>query len=345
MTAAHPAVDFLTDRVAVVMQDRPVVALSSWLADVIRICADNGKGLQLVTPVTSRLTTALYAALDGPDTRWVVHTPDGHHDGMSGRPLGWNGAAFVPSDPPGLSPHFTNGPAAPAWHLTLTMQIRHPASERLVLGGALDDLFVLLTGRPPAGWGTAEPATQPWDRTALTGLCRERAPRRTWLCAVGDSAPALATMVVSRPAESVLETIRCTLVYAEPLEADALTEAARSLSAGYDIRQALVQQAPGQADTTHASHWTGLSTPLALLAGPEAIAGRSPDDLRSIGGLDAARLDSGAYWYALHSYGEDPAQGWNRLEQVVAHLSIPSLTPQTPRSWGQPERIARLPEA
>ncbi|OJF14940.1 DUF6177 family protein [Couchioplanes caeruleus] len=334
---AHPAVDVLTDRVAVVMQDRPVVALGSWLADVIRICADNGKGLQLVTPAATRLTTALYAALDGPDTRWVVHTPDGHHDGQSGRPLGWNGAAFVPVDPPALSPRFTDGPAAPAWHLTVTLQVRHPVSARLLLGGAMEDLFVQLTGRPPAGWGTAEPATQPWDRHTLTDLCRERAPRRTWLCAVGTGAPALATMVVSRPAESVLETIRCTVVRGEPLEADALTDAGRGLAAAYDVRQMLVQQAPGQADTTHASHWTGLGAPLALLAGAEAVAGRRGEDLRSVGAISASRLGSGAYWYALHSYGEDPAQAWSRLEQVIAHLSIPSLSAQTPRRWGQPE--------
>ncbi|MEV6602407.1 DUF6177 family protein [Actinoplanes sp. NPDC051346] len=181
-------------------------------------------------------------------------------DGQSGRPLGWDGAAFVPLDPSGLAPHFTNGPQAPAWHLTITLQVRHPVSERLLLGGALEELFTQLTERPPAGWGTAEPATQPWDRHTLTDLCRERAPRRTWLCAVGDGAPALAAMVISRPGESVLETIRCTVVYTEPVEAHALTDTARNLSAAYDIRQLLVQQAPGQTDTTHASHWTGLST-------------------------------------------------------------------------------------
>jgi hypothetical protein len=349
VTAAHPAVDFLTDRVAVVMQDRPVVPLSSWLADVIRICAENGKGLQLITPGASRLTTALHTALDGPDTRWVVHTPDGHHDGHSGRPLGWTGAAFEPLDPPTLAPHFTTGPPPPAWHVTISLQVRHRASEGLVLGGALEQLITRITGHPPAGWGTAEPATQRWDRQSLTSLCRERAPRRTWLCVVGAASggdgalvggPVLATTVVSRPPESVLETIRCTAVAAEPLEAGALTPVVEELVAGYELRQLLVQQAPGQADVTHASHWTGLTTPLALLAGPEAIAGRAEKDLTGIGALATRRLGDrsrAAYWYELHTYGEDPAQGWSRLEQVVAHLSAPWLRSDTPRQWGDPE--------
>jgi hypothetical protein len=349
VTAAHPAVDFLTDRVAVVMQDRPVVPLSSWLADVIRICADNDKGLQLITPATSRLTTALSAALDGPDTRWVVHTPDGHHDGHSGRPLGWSGDAFRPVDPPTLAPHFADGPPPPAWHLTVTVQVRHRASAGLMLGGALEHLVTGLTGRPPAGWGTAEPATQLWDRQSLTGLCRERAPRRTWLCAVGAASaggnavvdgPVLATMVVSRPSGSVLETIRCTAVNSEAVQADALTPTVRELAAGYDVRQLLVQQAPGQADTTRASYWTGLSTPLALLAGPEVIAARPERDVAGIGALTATRLGDrsrSAYWYVLHTHGEDPAQAWSRLEQVVAHLSVPGLGADTPRRWGQPE--------
>lgn len=349
MTAAHPAVDFLTDRVAVVMQDRPVVPLSSWLADVIRICAENDKGLQLITPGGSRLTTALHTALDGPDTRWVVNTPDGHHDGHSGRPLGWTGNAFEPLDPPTLAPHFTDGPPPPAWHLTISLQVRHRVSESLVLGGALEHLVGRLTGHPPAGWGTAEPATQLWDRQSLTSLCRERAPRRTYLCAVGTAArsdhpivggPVLATTVVSRPPESVMETIRCTAVSTEPVAAEALTQTVRELAAAYDVRQLLVQQAPGQADTTHASHWTGLTTPVALLAGPEVVAARPAGDLTDIGALTTTRLGERsrtAYWYVLHSYGEDPAQAWSRLEQVVAHLSTPWLTAEGPRTWGDPE--------
>src|SRR4029450_13771056 len=46
VAAGHPAVDVLSDRVAVVLQDRPVVPLTAWLADAARTCAEAGRGLQ-----------------------------------------------------------------------------------------------------------------------------------------------------------------------------------------------------------------------------------------------------------------------------------------------------------
>ena len=344
-TSTHPAVDLRTDRVAVVMQDRPVVALTSWLADVIRICAENDKGLQVVTPVTSRLTTALYGALDGPDTRWVVHSPEGHHDGRTGRPLAWDGEAFSTVESPPLTAAYTGGPPAPAWHHTVALQVRHPATTALLLGGALEQIATVLTGGPPAGWGAAEPATQPWDRASFTDLCRQRAPRRTWLCTVGGPGPApgavidgplLATTVVTRTATAVLETVRCTVVHSQPLQAADLTALMTTLAGGYDIRHALVQQYPGPADTTRTAHWTGLSTPLAMLAGPEATGGRPDRELVNIGELAHTRIGE-SRWYELRAFGEDPAHSWSRLEQVMAHLVTPGLTPDAPRDWGQLE--------
>ena len=348
-TSTHPAVDLRTDRVAVVMQDRPVVALTSWLADVIRICSENGKGLQLVTPATNRLTTALYGALNGPDTRWVVHSSDGHHDGRTGRPLAWNGEAFTTVESPPLAVAYTSGPPAPAWHHTIALQIRHPATTTLLLGGALEQIATTLTGSPPAGWGAAEPATQPWDRAEFTHLCRQRAPRGTWLCTVGASVPGalvdgplLATTVVSRTSTVVLETVRCTIVHSQPLQAADLTPLMAVLAGAYDIRQALVQQYPGEPDATRSAHWTGLSTPLGLLAGAEATGGRPDRELVGIGELQQTPMAE-SRWYELRDAGEDPAQAWSRLEQVMAHLITPGMTPDMPREWGGMERPDKAP--
>ncbi|HZA80953.1 MAG TPA: DUF6177 family protein, partial [Actinomycetes bacterium] len=108
---AHPAVDVVTGRVAVVLQDRPVVPLTAWLADAARQCAGSGRGLQVVTPPGSRLTTPLRFALDGPDTRWVVRDGGGScHDGLTGRLLHWDGGAFVPTPTgPGAGPALAPG--------------------------------------------------------------------------------------------------------------------------------------------------------------------------------------------------------------------------------------------
>ena len=174
--------------------------------------------------------------------------------------------------------------------------------------------------------------------------CRQRAPRRTWLSTVGTpgaaalvDGPVLATTVVSRTATAVVETVRCTAVHSQPLPADAFAAPVAALAAAHDVRQALVQQAPGQADATHAAYWTGLTTPLALLAGPEATDGRPQRELTGIGELGGARVGE-FRWYELRAFGEDPALSWNRLEQVMAHLGTPGLTPDTPRDWGSPEK-------
>lgn len=46
--AAQPAVDVLTDKVAVVIQDRPVVAMTAWLQGALRTAANAELGLQVV---------------------------------------------------------------------------------------------------------------------------------------------------------------------------------------------------------------------------------------------------------------------------------------------------------
>ncbi|MEK8143320.1 DUF6177 family protein [Streptomyces sp. M10(2022)] len=54
--AAQPAVDVLTDKVAVVIQDRPVVAMTAWLSDAFRAAADAELGLQIVSPAGTTLS-------------------------------------------------------------------------------------------------------------------------------------------------------------------------------------------------------------------------------------------------------------------------------------------------
>lgn len=79
------------------MQSRPVVSLSSWMAEAARLCAETGKGLEVVTPTHSRLTLPLRPALTGQDCRWVVTDLAGcYYDGFSGARLAWDGGAFLP---------------------------------------------------------------------------------------------------------------------------------------------------------------------------------------------------------------------------------------------------------
>jgi Family of unknown function (DUF6177) len=327
--AGHPAVDVVTGRVAVVLQDRPVVPLSAWLADAARACAAAGRGLQVVTPPGSRLTTPLRFALDGPDTRWVVRDAGGGtcYDGLSGRRLAWDGDAFVPTpaqEGPGaaLAPEFAD-PGGPAGRrLVLEVRLRHPATASARLGGALEVLCAALTGGPPRGWGTAEPATEPWDGAQLTAFARRRAPAPTLLVVVGgDRRPAVGTLRVSRAASGVDETV--TLVVGGPGQAplDALPEAAEALAADQPLVSLLAQVCPGPPDATWEPRLAGLPVPVGLAVGADEVAQLGLDHALAAPVPLARPLgqqDRPAVWFHLGD-GTTPA-GWDRLAAVLQHV-------------------------
>jgi len=326
----HPAVDVVTERVAVVLQDRPVVPFSAWLADAVRQCAGSGRGLQLVTPPASRLTTPLRFALDGPDTRWVVRDSGGGtcYDGLSGRLLRWDGGAFVPTpvDPDAgraLAPEFVDPDAARGGQrLVLDVRLRHPATATARLGGALEVLCAALTGEPPRGWGTAEPATEPWDRGELTAFARRRAPAPTLLIVVGGGRrPAVATTRVSRAASGVDEAV--TLVVGGPGEAplDALPELADAVAGTEPLVSMLAQVCPGPTDTTWEPRLAGFPVPVGMAVGPEEV-GR----LGVANALDApvplarrlGEQERPAVW--LHLGDGTTQTGWDRLTAVLQHF-------------------------
>src|SRR5690606_41786074 len=93
-------VDALTAQAMVVLQDRPLVPLSAWLNKALGDCAASGRPLQLVTPLESRLPLPLRTAASGNDLQWVVRHGDGCYEGLTGRPLKWGGATFVPVPEP-----------------------------------------------------------------------------------------------------------------------------------------------------------------------------------------------------------------------------------------------------
>ncbi|MFJ4435000.1 DUF6177 family protein [Streptomyces sp. NPDC088923] len=323
-----PAVDVLTPRALVVMQDRPVVPLSTWLADALRHAADSGRALQLVTPPASRLTLPLRTALRGLPHRWVVRDERrGLYDGLSGVRLRWSGGAFGPDlDERGaaiLVEPFREPVAGAVRQLVLQVRTRHHPDAELLLGGALEALFRRLTGAAPQGWGTAEPAGNPWSRRQLTELARARAPRPTLLTVVG--AGALATVRVLRTREGVEEDV--TVVVGEGgaggaeggrdeggrgAGPDAVDEVARELHARHGLLSLLASYRTGRADLTVPARFEPPPVPVRLVV-PE-------DSARTGAGLPAsARLGAGAGAGRLYRLGDgsDAVAAWRALERVT----------------------------
>ncbi|MFF5519056.1 DUF6177 family protein [Streptomyces coeruleorubidus] len=218
-TTAAPAVDVLSATTAVVIQDRPLVAMTSWLSDALRTATAADRALQIVTPPTARLTLPTRTALRGLPNRWVVQDPEhGYYDGLSGAVLHWMNGTFTPVRDEDGTTHVAEAFKAPVAtgerQLLLTLRTRYPADADIVLGRALEAAFRHLTGAPPGGWSTAEPINLPWSTRQLTDLARARAPRPSWLIAVGQpDQPALATMRVLRTPAGVEEDITLALGY------------------------------------------------------------------------------------------------------------------------------------
>ncbi|WP_234361190.1 DUF6177 family protein, partial [Streptomyces europaeiscabiei] len=96
--SGQPAVDVVTEHAAVVLVDRPVVALTSWLAEIMRTAVASRRSLQIVTPPGVRLTTAARTTLARVPNGWVVQDPEcGYYDGLSGAVLRWQDGAFSPA--------------------------------------------------------------------------------------------------------------------------------------------------------------------------------------------------------------------------------------------------------
>jgi uncharacterized protein DUF6177 len=333
----HPAVDVLTDRATVVMQDRQVVGLSAWLASAARASAAAGREFQLVAGQGCRLTFPLRTLLGGPATRWVVPDPVvGYYDGLSGRPLFWDGAWFTQSgDGPmelapafGLRLHAGLAPLAAVTgrQLVLTARLRQASTAATMLGRAAELACASLTGAPPAGWGTAEPVTEPWRPAALTGLARRRAPRPSWFTLVGaGERPAAGTLRVERAASGVDEVLTLAVGYQGQPPVERLAGLAGELAGTGALVSLLAQVRPGRADLTFAPRWEGLPVPAGLAVG---AGGRGTGPDRDWPGpalavpLAGTRLVGtgarAAVWFPLGD-GASPV-GWQALKLVAEHL-------------------------
>ncbi|WNF27159.1 DUF6177 family protein [Streptomyces sp. C11-1] len=334
--AAQPAIDVLTEKVAVVIQDRPVVAMTAWLSDAFRAAAEAGIGLQIVSPAGTSLSPAVRDTLGGWPSRWIVQDEeDGYYDGLTGAVLRWQDGMFAPL----VSPEATEGdpstPVAAAYQrvrdtgerqLALTFRMVHPADERLVLGGGLETVWRELTGRPPAGWGTSEPATLPWSPARLTDLAHERAPEPTWFVVVGHrDRPGIATVRVTRTKAGVEEEVTLAFGYGsdEKPPLDALPAAAEALATRHRLQSMLVQLRKARRDLAVPPRFEGPGVPLAFVLGPEEVRAM-PDDRARRTPLSEPPVQLGprtrpALYYPLPGDPSD-LSGWQDFERLVRHL-------------------------
>ncbi|MGW1065008.1 DUF6177 family protein [Streptomyces aureus] len=325
-----PAVDVLTDKAAVVIQDRPLVTMTSWLSDALRGAAADGRALQIVTPRATRLTRPALTALHGHPNRWVLQEADhGFYDALSGAVLHWKGGVFTPvldeNGAASVADAFATTADSGERQLVLSLRTRHPADEDLVLGRAPEAAWRILTGAPPAGWSTAEPVNLPWSTRQLTDLARDRAPRPTLLIAVGHpDRPAIATVRVTRTPDGVEEDVVLALGYGrdETPPLDRVASLAETLCAEHSLTSMLTSLRAARRDLTVPPRFEAPPVPHTFTLGP--------GEVRAVGlahalspplGPTPVRLGPPA-GPALHypiGDGTDP-RGWHTFRGLTRHL-------------------------
>lgn len=313
-----PLTDTITDKAIVLHQNRAVVALSPWLAQAAVDAVRDGLLLQIVTPPDALVTYPLEVMFSFARGQWVVRTGDGYRDGLTGLPMRWDGDRFAPA--PSSSPDDDLSPVAAAWAGGLEFQIvtLHPATEALELGASAEAAVRALTGNTPAGWGTAEPATEPWSRRDLSSFCRERAPSPTSLTIVGGDPwkAVLGVLTVERVGSGVREMFRLAGPPLSP-SVEETVEALVEQLAG-TARSVVVAVHPGRSGGLRSSTPSLPSLPWGILvghqenpveSGPEVVLGRAF-------GKGGRR----AWWYRLDG---GPGAPYETLTAVLRRYGLP----------------------
>ncbi|WP_427892983.1 DUF6177 family protein [Kribbella sp. GL6] len=345
-----PGVDLVTDRVAVVMQDRPVVGMSAWLSDALASAISAGRDLQLVTPRTSRITWPVRSLVfQGLLSRWVVVGDDGEYfDGLNGIRVVWNDEMFVArstgepdertSD---MHPDFVVQ-EDPFAHLQLTVRVRHKPVASLVLGKVAETLFHGATGGGPAGWSTSEPVTQPWSPQALTEYCRGRAPKPSLLIVSGqpgpECKPAVATMEIRRTTSGVDETV--TMSVAQPgtelPTPHAVGELVDAVADDFELVSAVATGAFGAADGTYQPRFVGLTGPVGIGVGHEAVRDRGLEQALDVEGINALAIGPShepGVWYPIGN--GRTAEDWEKYGVLMRKLVPAEALPGQPGQPGQ----------
>ncbi|WP_017615262.1 DUF6177 family protein [Nocardiopsis salina] len=313
-TANHPSALVETDEIRLMAVDAPVATFSAAVADAMAASARDGLGLHLLTPATTALSHPLRQILTTQKCRWVVEGPEGgHHDGISGAPLVWDGVSGFVVDRSGSLPALAraNKPAG----FVVNLHTVRPASADLLLGDDLAVVVHTLCGEEPTAWGTEEPVVSAWDLQALTDLCRKRAPSPTHTLVSGPSFSA--SLRVTRAQEGVKQSVSLAVPGHEVPEAfpDLIAQLSEHL------RSMTVRRVPEAHDTLHRPVSSGVALPTELVLGPETVAEIGIDHALA---APVVPERIGARWSPALRYtlsGEEPRQQWETHRALLGHLA------------------------
>jgi Family of unknown function (DUF6177) len=310
----HPAAERSTADALVVEQDRSVVPLSTWLIDAAAAAAGAGQLLQIVTPADSVITYPLELLLRDGGGQWVTRDGPGFRDGFTGALLTWSGTRYSPADGPVPEP--VTDLAGGGLEIQATRL--HAATGPLELGAVAVAVLTALTGEGPAGWGTAEPVTQPWSPRELTAACRDRAPAPTALTIVAGAPGrrAVGRLHVSRVDSGVLEEVRVSGPSAAMVGRPAMERLADEL--GPTVRSMVVALHPTRLEGRRPARPCPPAVPYGLLVGAPVVAQRGADHAgRAPAGSVRLLAGGTACWCRF-----DRGASFEQLTAVLEHFDV-----------------------
>jgi hypothetical protein len=159
---------------AVLVQSRPVVALTPWLVNNHVWAQAHDRQFVLLTPAATELTLAAWSYLQNTDAAWVVDAGDSMFHGLVGAEVDWSGEGFelVRRVHPGFTPVDTD-----RWQVLLEVETTHAYGDAATIGAFSRDLIASLDLAAPARQGLMEPPESAFDLDELTTYARTLSPR------------------------------------------------------------------------------------------------------------------------------------------------------------------------
>ncbi len=168
--------DMVNGSLAVLVQSRPVVALTPWLVNNHVWAQAHDRQFVLLTPAATELTWAAWSYLQNTDAAWVVDAGDSMFHGLIGLEVDWSGEAFDLADR--VHPGFTPVPED-RWRILVEAETTHPYQDSAMIGSFSRDLLTSLGLEDPSRQGLMEPPETGFDVPEMTTYARTLSPRPT----------------------------------------------------------------------------------------------------------------------------------------------------------------------
>ncbi|MFC3452997.1 DUF6177 family protein [Amycolatopsis speibonae] len=313
-----PAADIETAEAIVVEQFRSVVSASPRLLGAARAAAASGRLLQVVTSEHSCLTYPLELLLGEGRCEWVIRdSRGGHRDGTRGFPLHWNGSRFAHE--PDATAAAPVGPVPGSGALEVRITTLHGDGAALRLGKAVETVTSALGGGEPAGWGAAEPVTEPWSAATLTKLCRDRLPARAEVIVTGPGV--VGRLRARKVGAGVLEEVELSGPPAGTVPREAV-EALAAEAAGF-ARMMVVAAHPGRPDGLRVSGPTPPALPYGVLIGHEMVARNGVPHAERTPAARVAILDDVGHQAAWCRLDGGQRLPYEQLAAILHHYGMP----------------------